>query len=255
MKNLKNAARDRGTPISLPGTRSIWIVCIVIGVVFWIIALALWAQEGIDKTILFYFDPMRVAKAPIVIGSKWLSSSGMAAITIIYVMYLLISKKLPYLDAPLTVYLYIICSYGFSGIAGDLLKEVFARPRPAAAFAGQILALSRSATPALPSGHATKSIALILPFLLLVSGSKPVHRVMKIVITLTGIGVCFSRIVLGAHYLSDVLAGIGMALIGLPPTMAFANMILRKVKEEMLPGLSLVWGFLLIFLTCLFLTL
>jgi len=68
-------------------------------------------------------------------------------------------------------------------------------------------------------------------------------------------GVCFSRIVLGAHYLSDVLAGIGMALIGLPLSMLFANMILRKAKEEMLPTLSLVWGALLIFLTIVFLIL
>lgn len=253
MRIFKFSRVEGGTPVPVPDTRKIWIICGVIGIVFWIIALALWAQGGIDKAVLFYFDPMRVIKAPIVVVSKWLSSYGMAAVTIIYVLYLLISKKLPILDAPLTVYIYIICSYGLSGIAGDLLKEVFARPRPAAAFAGQILAISQSATPAIPSGHATKSIALVLPFLLLVSGSKPVHKIMKIVIALIGLGVCISRILLGAHYLSDVLAGIGMALIGLPLSMAFANLILRKMKMEMLPRLSLVWGLILIFLTLVFL--
>jgi hypothetical protein len=75
------------------------------------------------------------------------------------------------------------------------------------------------------------------------------------VIGLIAAGVCFSRIVLGAHYLSDVLAGIGMAFIGLPFSMMFANMVFRKVKQEQLPMLSYVWGFLLIFLTAVFIVL
>jgi hypothetical protein len=61
--------------------------------------------------------------------------------------------------------------------------------------------------------------------------------------------------VLGAHFLSDVLAGIGTALIGLPLSMLFANMVLRKAKQEQLPFLSIVWGILLIFLTAVFIAL
>jgi len=134
------------------------------------------------------------------------------------------------------------------------LKGVFARPRPLTTYGSEILVWSQSATPSIPSGHATKSIALVLPFLLLVSHSKNLHKGIKIVIGLIAGGVCFSRIVLGAHYVSDVLAGIGMALIGLPLSMMFANMLLRKMKQERLPMLSYVWGFLLIFLTWVFIT-
>jgi hypothetical protein len=43
-----------------------------------------------------------------------------------------------------------------------------------------------------------------------------------------------------------------MALIGLPFSMMFANMLLRKMKQEQLPKVSYVWGLLLIFLTLLF---
>ena len=46
-----------------------------------------------------------------------------------------------------------------------------------------------------------------------------------------------------------------MALIELPFYMMFANMVFRKVKQEQLPMLSYVWGFLLIFLTAVFLEL
>jgi undecaprenyl-diphosphatase len=255
MKIFKFTNQENGTPILLPDTKRIWIICFLLGAVFWIIGLVLWWQGGIDKNILFYYNAQRIVYDPIVVLSKWLSSNGMAAITVLFVVYLLISKKFKSLDAPLTVYFYTICSYGLSGIAGDLLKMVIARPRPAATFGGEILALSQSATPAIPSGHATKSIALVLPFILLVSHSKNLHKAIKIVIGLIAGGVCFSRIVLGAHYLSDVLAGIGMALTGLPLSMMFANMVLRKAKQEQLPALSIVWGLLLIFLTLVFLAL
>jgi undecaprenyl-diphosphatase len=255
MKTFKDTNKDKGTTIPLPDTKRIWIACFVLGAVFWIIGLILWAQRGIDEAVLFYYNPMRIAMDPIVVLSKWLSSNGMAAITILFVVYLLVSKKLKSFDAPLTVYFYTICSFGLSGIAGDLLKEVLARPRPAATYGSEILTWSHELSYAIPSGHATKSIALVLPFILLVSHSKNLHKGIKIVIGLIAVGVCFSRIVLGAHYVSDVLAGIGMALIGLPLSMMFANMLLHKMKQEQLPKLSYIWGVLLIFLTWVFMAL
>jgi membrane-associated phospholipid phosphatase len=124
-----------------------------------------------------------------------------------------------------------------------------------ATYGSEILIWSESAGYAIPSGHATKSVALVLPFILIVSNSKALHKGIKILITLIAGGVCASRIILGAHYLSDILAGIGMALIGLPLSMLFANMVLRKAKQEQLPKLSLVWGLLLIFLTAVFMVL
>jgi len=252
MKDAKSPIKDKGTPIKLPEIKNLWNVCLVLGGLFWITGLIVWWQQGIDKAVLFYFDPMRVAADPIVIFSKWLSSYGMAAITIIFITYLIVSKLIKSLDAPLTIYFYTICSFGISGIAGDLLKFILARPRPLATFGSELLIWSDSTSYAIPSGHATKSIALILPFLLIVSNNKALHKGIKILITLIAVGVCFSRIVLGAHYVSDVLAGIGTALIGLPFSMLFAHMVFRKSTQEKLPALSIVWGFLLVFLTAVF---
>jgi len=115
--------------------------------------------------------------------------------------------------------------------------------------------LSQAVTNAFPSGHATKSVALALPFILLVDDSKNIHKAIKIVIAFIAAGVCFSRIVLAAHYVSDVVAGIGTALIGLPCSMLFANMVLRRINQERLPFLSRIWGIILIFLTYLFMIL
>jgi len=255
MKIFKNTDKDKGTPILLPNAKSIWIACFALGIVSWIVGLVLWWQQGIDVTVLFYYNAMRIVNDPIVIYSQWLSSYGMAAITAIFVAYLLVSHKLKSLDAPLTVYFYTICSFGLSGIAGDVLKEIFARPRPGVTFGNEILVLSQAVTPALPSGHATKSIALILPFILVVGDSNNLHKAIKIMIILIAGGVCLSRIVLGAHYLSDVVAGLGMALIGLPCSMFLANMVLRRTNQERLPLLSRIWGILLIFLTYVFMIL
>jgi undecaprenyl-diphosphatase len=252
MKIFKNANKDKGTPILFPNAKSIWIACFALGTVSWVIGLALWGQQGIDVTVLFYYNAMRIANDPIVILSTWLSSYGMAVITVIFVVYLLVSQKLKSLDAPLTVYFYTICSYGWSGIVGDVLKEIFARPRPAVTFGSEIMVLSQAVTSAFPSGHATKSIALILPFIFLVDDSKNLHKAIKIVIAFIAGGVCFSRVVLGAHYVSDVVAGMGMALTGLPFSMLFANMVLRRTNQERLPFLSRIWGILLIFLTYVF---
>jgi undecaprenyl-diphosphatase len=251
----ESSDRGKGTPIQLPDTNQIWTYSILIGSLFWIISLVLWWQGGIDKTILFYFNPQRVSYAPIIVVSKWFSAYGMATITVLFILYLALSKFFKSFDAPLTVYWYTICSYGLSSIAGDLLKMIINRPRPRITFGSELTLISNSVGPAIPSGHATKSIALILPFLLLVNHSKGLHKGLKFVISLIGIGVCFSRISLGAHYLSDVLAGIGTALVGLPLTMLFANMVLRKATQEKLPALSIAWGMLLIFLTLVFIAL
>lgn len=255
MKIFQNKFKNNGTPIVLPNAKKLWMICSVSGAVLWLIALFLWQQGKIDKFVLFYFNDARILSTPIVVLSKCFSAYGMALITFIFIVYLVVSHWIKGLDAPLTVYLYTICSFGLSGIAGDLLKLVLARPRPIAVFGSQIFVISQSQTLAIPSGHATKSIALVLPFLLLVSNKKTLHKAIKIVIALIASGVCVSRVVLGAHYLSDVVAGIGTALIGFPFTMLFANMIFRKASQEKLPFLSRVWGALLVFLLIVFMLL
>jgi membrane-associated phospholipid phosphatase len=120
------------------------------------------------------------------------------------------------------------------------------------AYAGELLVLSQATTPALPSGHATKSLALALPLLFLVSAPSLFQRAVKVLVLILALGVGFSRVVLGAHYVSDVLAGMGTALAGLPLALFFANLLLKRISLEKLPRLQTVWGLLLVVLTCLF---
>ena len=252
MKIITDTNHNNGTSVLLLDTKRIWKICFISGTVLWLIGLILWGQQQVDKAVLFNYDAVRITHEPIVTLSQWLTMYGMGVITGIFVAYMLVSQKVKSLDAPLTIYFYTICSLGLSGIAGDLLKEVIARPRPVTTYGSEILVLSQSVTPSMPSGHATKSLALILPFILLVPSSNNLHKAIKVVVVLIAGGVCFSRIVLGAHYVSDVVAGIGMALIGLPISVLFANMIFGQTKADQLPFLSKIWRILLIFLTFLF---
>jgi undecaprenyl-diphosphatase len=126
------------------------------------------------------------------------------------------------------------------------LKEIFNRPRPFVEYAGEINALSSAATPAFPSGHATKSMALALPFLLLISAKDNWHKGAKILLAIIVFGVCCSRVLLGAHYVSDVLAGVAMALICFPLVTLLNNRILRNIPKERLNFAIKVWGVILL---------
>lgn len=231
-------------------------VCIGLGALLWASGLLLWAQQAsgpsIDQDALFYCEPLRQADTWAVHTARWLTSYGMAGITAIYVLLLLIGTRFKQLELAAGLFLLVIFSFGFSGICGDLLKELLARPRPLATYAGQVMVLSDADTPALPSGHATKSLALALPLLLLAPGRSLFQRGTRALVLIMALGVGSSRVVLGAHYLSDVLAGMGTALVGLPAAVFFANLLLRRIHPRQLPRMRLVWGLLLAALTCLF---
>ena len=143
------------------------------------------------------------------------------------------------------VYLLIIFSYGIGGITGDVLKEVFDRPRPFVEYADQITPLSHPPTPSLPSGHATKSMALALPFVIFVTDERWWSRLMRAVVLLAAVAVAYARIAMGVHYVSDVLAGIGVAMACLPLAVCGANKIGRRMTREKLDTLVKLWAVIL----------
>jgi membrane-associated phospholipid phosphatase len=234
-----NPSEEEGLP--LPNLKTTWVASGCVGAALWAVAIGLWMQEGVDEWALFLFEPARLSRTPLVQLSQWLSAYGLTAIAALCVVHYLVQTRRPAWDAPKTMYLYVLFSFGFSGIVGDLLKLVLARPRPAWVFDDMILALTDATTHAMPSGHATKAVALALPVLLLV-GSRPlVQGIWKGIVGLLALGVAASRVVLGAHYVSDVVAGLGMAFIGLPIAMFLAHPILRRIPVTKLPSAAKKW--------------
>ena len=209
-----------------------WRICIILALLLWGSAFVLWAHGEIDEQVLFYYDPLRAGQAPAILLSQALSTYGIALIALLYGLHLWLGTTFEHVKVPVAIYVLILCSLGLSGIAGDVLKVVFSRPRPDVSYAGQIMMVDHWHTPAFPSGHATKSMALALPFLCYGPIRKWIHHAIRLATTLLALGVCGSRVILAAHYTSDVLAGIGMAFLGLPLAILVTNTILKRYAQE-----------------------
>lgn len=245
---FKAKSGEAGTPVTpLVLGRPVWLFVAVAAALLWGVALSLWAQSDIDRLILVEHNALR-SNDSVAGVFKSISGYGMAFIIFVVLGYLVLAIRFKKLKGAHTVYLLIILSYGIGGITGDLLKEVFDRPRPFVEYADQITPLSHPATPSMPSGHATKSMALALPFVIFVSNELWWRRLMRGVVLVAALAVGYARIALGVHYLSDVLAGIGAALACLPLAVWTANKICRRVTQERLDALVKVWGAILFFL-------
>ena len=248
MTDSATKLEEGSEPVPQPDLKRIWLRAGLPGLVLWGLALVLWAQRGVDRWALFVFDPARVSGASWVGIFRGLTGYGLTAIALLCVFYYLVQTRKPTWDAPKTFYLYVAFSFGFSGVVGDLLKLVIDRPRPAAAFGEQILALSHATSSSLPSGHATKAFALALPVLFFVGRRPGSQGLWRLLVGVVALGVAVSRIVLGAHYVSDVVAGMGMAFLGLPVAVWLAHRILARVPPHRLPSLAQKW---VIVLACL----
>ena len=92
-----------------------------------------------------------------------------------------------------------------AGVTSDILKALFARPRP-----DLVPHLDSVSSLSFPSGHATNATALFLTMaFLLPVGSAKVRLALAIFLAAA---TCLSRVMLGVHWPTDVVAG---AMLGL----------------------------------------
>jgi lipid A 4'-phosphatase len=110
--------------------------------------------------------------------------------------------------SPITVFLF--ASIAASGMVADVLKVVFGRARPKLLFGDHLYGFTWFSWHAdhwsFPSGHAATIVSLVTAFWYL----WPSHVLFYILI---GTIVATSRVVIGAHFLSDTMAGAWLALL------------------------------------------
>ena len=209
----------------------------------WGVALFLWYQGDIDKDILFFLNNSNFNHGMTVLFQV-VSSYGMASIAFVFLCCLILSFRLESLKGGKQIFLFIIMSFALAGITGDILKEIFMRTRPIVQYADEIRFLTGSDSPSFPSGHATKSVALVLPFLFYANYTGRFNLFVKCLLALIASMVCFSRIFLGAHFLSDVMAGMGIAALCLPISVALCNRVfIRRMTFEKLETAAKKWIF------------
>ncbi len=234
-------------------SKKMTLLCISLAVIFWVISIILWKQQLFDQSFIIFHNSIYQNNFAHSIFN-FFTNFGLPLITSIYIFNLLISKRYPDLVNVYKLYLLFIFSFAFAGIGGDILKELINRARPAASLAGQIIRTHISDSPSLPSGHSTKSIALVLPYIIFASNKPKINKLLKVILLIVALMVCYSRIALQAHYLSDVLAGIGTAFIFLPISVTFANHLYRRknIDYTELNKFIKKMGFILILLTLIF---
>jgi membrane-associated phospholipid phosphatase len=103
--------------------------------------------------------------------------------------------------------LQVLIAFLVSGLLAQLFKNLFSFPRPMAALARGsypyfLDGITHSGFNSFPSGHTTSAFALAT-LLALFSGSKT----RGLAFLLIAVGVGYSRIYLGQHFLPDVIAG------------------------------------------------
>jgi undecaprenyl-diphosphatase len=106
----------------------------------------------------------------------------------------------------------------------QIVAHVWQRPRPYVAHPHDAyLFISPSHDPSFPSDHATAAFAIAVALLLR-------HRRVGILALSMAVTLCVSRIAVGTHYPSDVLAG---ALIGSAAALAFWHPTLRRPLHDL----------------------
>ena len=217
--------------IKITISRNKCIIILISSVVFYLSAVLLWNQQELDSAFVikqnFIFNTRLFFQS-----AKLISKYGMGVISLLFAVLIFITQKDSRYRINQPVFFYIIISFALASISGDLLKEAVERARPVIELSGQIIQTEVSASSSFPSGHATKSMALALPFVLVASNTGALIRLFKVITMLLAVLVCYSRIALQKHFLSDILAGVGTALFFLLVTVWVVNYFYRLQKMD-----------------------
>jgi membrane-associated phospholipid phosphatase len=160
-------------------------------IVRWDVEFARWLHEHSSGALVAFFKIVTLAGNAAVLG-----------VIVVGIGFVLLRRRHAN-DAAL-----LLLAFGGASVVNALLKLVFHRPRPELAFV-------HLDTYSFPSGHAAASSATFatMAYLLARRHRSTAARIWIGVAAAAAIAlVGFSRLYLGAHYLSDVLAGISFGI-------------------------------------------
>lgn len=201
------------------------------GALLWALAIFLWLQGGLDRAVQIAHEPLR--QIPLLMDAALaLSQYGMTACVLVYLVLLARSLGPRGPKDLQKIFLPIVLSFALAGAAGDLSKTAFDRPRPFVEYPTEIFSVIRPASLSLPSGHATKSFALVLPFAVFAGEGLKKRRALRWGLAAAAAAIAYTRVLMGVHYLSDILGGAGTALIFLPLVIMAANALYRRERIE-----------------------
>jgi len=183
-----------------------WIIAALIilcaGILFWELAVGIQLEEGFAWDVNLMLSLHEVSR-------PWLDTlfkavtqtAGPIILLPITVTFVYLWRRSEKIAAAL-----VVTSFLTSLLVGQLFKIQFARPRPAV-----FTPLVIEHTASFPSGHTLAAVSFygFLSVLLWERG----HRVLSIIAAAWVFLISLSRIYLGAHYPSDVLASLALGII------------------------------------------
>ena len=185
------------------------LVVVVAGIVFLLIAGRV--MEGdtqkLDEAIVQWFrrpDDPGLPKGPPWLREVGIDITALGSFAVLLLLVLAVGGFL-WIHQQKRLTLLLLVSTGGGFALNSLMKTVFARPRPSV-----VPHLREVFTPSFPSGHAALSaiVYLTIGVLLFEVVKGRTARLYCLVVAMTATGlVGFSRVYLGVHYPSDVLAG------------------------------------------------
>ncbi len=137
-----------------------------------------------------------------------------------------------YLGAAIWATLIACCATYLALHVEDWMKDAVARARPCRALEGVRLILACPKSFSMPSGHAMDSFAFVLPLFYL--SREYIGFVWRLYPIVLAAFIAFSRIYLGVHYPTDVLAG---AFLGSVIGLGLAALYRAVTTEEFLKRL------------------
>lgn len=172
-------------------------------------ALALSALSAlfVDRQLALYFHHLDMPALKEAFG--WITRWGQSEWYLVpgILLFLLFRRSRPALSAR---GLFIFSVTAVSGLTADIFKWILGRARPSLLFSEGFYGLDwfriEKSWTSFPSGHSATAFSVAAAFSLLYPAAAPLFYTAAFLIA-------FSRMVLGQHYLSDVIAGSAIGVV------------------------------------------
>jgi membrane-associated phospholipid phosphatase len=194
------------------------LILILCAAILWIGAFIAYFTPGFDYWLVASFNSLR---ANYMFADFWYYYTKYMLyvvgfpLLVIYIVSFKVDKLKPY---RLVLLLSIMTSAIGNPLIDPILKNLIARPRPMITHL-DINSLYYVSGFSFPSGHAFQAFASTLPLIIcFLTNDERFKRnwkkiVLALILLIYAITLAFSRVIAGVHYLSDVLFGIGFAII------------------------------------------
>lgn len=202
--------------------RYVSLFCIVVGALIIIISLFIWHERIFELSLTLMHN--RIYQSNYDVFFQIVTQYGMSLILLLYCCLLLRTDE----NKKKYIYPIIICAvlhFFVAGVFTDIIKLFIDKPRPSEVLVGLTELSTIPHTASFPSAHSAKCVALIVPFVLFLKRKYFADNSITITVTILALAIGYSRIALQKHFLSDVLAGFGVALITIPITIALIHLL------------------------------